>query len=127
MVGHLPGTNYEPHKIVMLFFFAAFLALNVLDVVTTFIAIVFHHLAELNPVGAYLMHQIGPLPGLIILKAFYVGIVSATIYALLHDIHSFVADDVMIAGLLILNILGLFVLSNNFGILGWPFFFHFRF
>lgn len=119
--------DYETHKIALLVGFAIFLVLNVFDVITTFIGIAFDHLSEQNPIGAYLFVKLGLVPGMILLKTIYFVLIGGTLYALLRDVHSFVADDVMIIGMMALNILGFFVLSNNFGLLGWPYFFQFRF
>ena len=120
--------SYEAHEIALIGLFAVFFALNILDAFSTFVGIFYHGFIELNPVGAYLIAKIGVIPAMLALKSFFLAIIGATIYFVLKETpFSFLDDDILTGGLVFLNALGFFVLSNNFGLLGWPFFFQFRF
>ena len=120
--------SYEAHEIALIVLFVVFFALNVLDVFSTFLGIFYHGFIELNPVGAYAIAHIGLVPALLLLKSLFLVIIGITIVVVLRETpFSFLDDDVLVGGLVLLNALGFFVLSNNFGLLGWPFFFQFRF
>ncbi|MDG7000807.1 MAG: hypothetical protein JRN15_17070 [Nitrososphaerota archaeon] len=121
-------TDYEVHEIALIAFFFVFLNLNILDVFSTVVGIALHGFVELNPVGSYFISRVGLLPAMLVLKSLFLSLISASIYLVLKETpSSFLDDDVLLGGMTFLNVLGLFVLSNNFGLLGWPFFFQFRF
>lgn len=120
--------SYEKHEIVLIGLFLVFFALNILDAFSTFVGIFYYGFIELNPIGAFLIAKTGLLLAMIVLKSSFLAIIGVTIYFVLKETpFSFLDDDILTAGLVFLNALGFFVLSNNFGLLGWPFFFQFRF
>jgi uncharacterized membrane protein len=116
------------HELALFVLFVVFLILNILDVFSTLVGIAMHGFIELNPVGAYLISKIGLLPAMIVQKSLFISLIGASIALVVKETpSSFLDDDVLLGGMAFLNVLGLFVLSNNFGLLGWPFFFQFRF
>ena len=118
----------EGHEIALVVGFVVFLILNILDALSTFVGVFYYRFVELNPIGAYVIARIGVLDAMILLKSIILGIIGVTVYAVFRETpDDFFDDDIMFGGLLFLNVLGFFVLSNNFGLLGWPFFFQFRF
>ena len=120
--------SYEAHEIALIGLFVVFFALNILDAFSTFVGIFYRGFVELNPIGSYLIAMIGVVPAMLALKSFFLAIIGATIYFVLKETpFSFLDDDILTGGLIFLNALGFLVLSNNFGLLGWPFFFQFRF
>jgi len=120
--------DYQAHEVALIALFAVFFALNILDILSTFLGIFYHGFIELNPIGAYAISQVGLVPALLLLKSFFLVIMGITIVVVLKETpFSFLDDDVLLGGLAFLNALGFFVLSNNFGLLGWTFFFQFRF
>ncbi len=120
--------DYEAHEIVLIALFAVFFILNVLDAFSTFVGIFYHGFLELNPIGAYLISKIGIIWAMVLLKSFFLAIIGITIWLGLRETpFSFLDADILPGGLVLLNALGFFVLSNNFGLLGWPFPFHYYF
>lgn len=116
------------HEVALFALFIFFLILNILDVFSTFVGIAARGFIELNPVGSYLIARVGVVPAMVVLKGLFLTLIGASIALVLRDTpSSFLDDDILLGGMTFLNILGLFVLSNNFGLLGWPFFFQFRF
>ena len=113
--------DLEIHEVGLILAFAVFFALNVIDVISTIIGLS-HGLIELNWLAVWTMGRIGMLPGLVLLKALFLGIIGVTTYAVLRETpFSFLDDDLLTVGLVLLNILGFFVLSNNLSYLGlWP-------
>ncbi len=120
--------SYEIHEIILIALFFIFLILNILDVFSTVVGIAVHGFIELNPFGAYLIAKIGLIPAMLVLKTIYLVLIGGSIYLVLRETPgSFLDDNILVGGMTLINILGLFVLSNNFGLLGWPFPFHFLF
>jgi uncharacterized membrane protein len=120
--------DYAIHEIVLVALFFAFLVLNILDVFSTLVGIALHGFVELNPFGAYLIEKMGLLPAMITLKTIYLLLIGASIFLVLRETtSSFLDDNILVGGMALINLLGLLVLSNNFGILGWPFPFHYYF
>ena len=117
--------SFEDHEILLATLFVIFLILNILDVFSTVVGVVLHGFVELNPFGAFLIARIGLLPAMLVLKGLFVTLIGVSIYLVLQESpSSFLDDDVLAVGMTVLNIVGFFVLSNNFGLLGWPFPFH---
>jgi uncharacterized membrane protein len=121
-------TDYEVHEILLIALFFIFLILNILDVFSTVVGIAVHGFVELNPFGAYLILKMGLIPAMLVLKTIYLVLIGGSIYLVLRETPgSFLDDNILVGGMALINILGLFVLSNNFGLLGWPFPFHYHF
>lgn len=113
--------DYEAHEIALIGLFFIFFVINIIDVFSTLVGLS-NGLIELNWLAVMLMQKIGILPALVLLKAFFLAIIGATTWAVLRvDPSDFLDDNFMIGGLLLLNVFGFFVLSNNLSYLGlWP-------
>ena len=111
----------------MLILFVIFFTINILDYISTIVGLA-QGLIELNWLAVILMQKIGEVPALLAIKAAFTALIGVTIWAVLKKTpFSFFDDDVLIAGLLFLNVFGTLVLSNNFSYIGWffPFTYHF--
>ena len=109
----------EKHEVALLAGFSIFLVLNVADLLSTIVALGHAGLIETNPLAVYLMARLGEIPGLITLKVFVVLIIGFSVYAVIKTREEFFDDDTLITGLAFLNIIGFFICSNNFALIGW--------
>ena len=117
----------EWHEVVLILLFIVFFAINLLDYVSTVVGLA-RGLVELNWLAVILMQRIGEVLALLIIKVAFTALIGFTIWAVLKKTpFSFLDDDMLIIGLLLLNVFGALVLSNNFSYIGWffPFTYHF--
>lgn|SRR5487761_1289865 len=110
----------EWHRKTLLVLFGIFFAVNVADFVSTVYGIFWMHLVETNWLVNELANGMGFTPALVLVKVLMVGLIGFTTWTVVTETpRSYLDDDVMLVGLLGLNLFGFFVLSNNFGLLGW--------
>ena len=101
----------------LLIAFFALLFVDVLDVVSMLLG--FHlGFVESNPLGIYFIGILGPIVGLVLLKALSLGIIGIVILLVLHT-KEHLDDEAALTGLVIVLGIGVFVLSNNFTLLGY--------
>ncbi len=110
----------EWHRATLLGLFFIFFVVNVLDFASTVYGVFWMHLVETNWFVNELSTIIGFSPALVLVKVLMVGLIAFTTWAVaVKTPRSFLDDDLMLIGLLVLNVIGFFVLSNNFGLVGW--------
>ncbi len=79
-------------------------------------------LVETNWFAIGLIGLLGVLPAIIILKLLFMLVIAYSAYAVIAITpNNYLDDDALIIGLFVLNCLGYIILSNNFGLLNWPF------
>ena len=103
----------------LILLFIVFFAINLLDYVSTIVALA-HGAVEMNWFAVALMKYIGEFAAFVAIKVFFTALIGITIWIVIRRTpFTFLDDDVMIAGLFLLNLVGFLVLSNNFSVLGW--------
>jgi hypothetical protein len=100
------------YKAVIFGLFIVFLIVNILDILSTIVGLSMG-LLETNWLVQYIAPSIGLLGAFFVVKGLFVGLVFFSIFLALRT-RSRIDDDFVIGGLLILNVIGFFVLSNNF-------------
>lgn len=115
-------SDYKLHEIVLISLFVLLLGINVLDYLSTVIGLA-RGFVETNWLVLQLMPRIGEVPSLLLVKGLFTTLIGGTIWLALRETpESFIDDDAMIAALIFLNVVGFFVLSNNFSYLNWKLF-----
>ncbi len=110
----------EWHRKALLGLFFIFFGVNILDFASTIYGVFWMHLVETNRFVNDLAKAIGFIPALVLGKILMIGMIGFTTWAVVTKTpYSYVDDDVMLVGLLLLNVIGFFVLQNNFGLVGW--------
>lgn len=109
----------EWHEVVLFVLFVLFFAINLLDYVSTVVGLAAGK-TETNWFALLVIGYIGEFPALVLIKILFTGLIGFTLWVVIEKTpKTSTDDDLLIGGLLVLNVIGFFVLANNFAVLGW--------
>ena len=108
----------EKLKIGLAIAFVVLFIIDVLDVSSSLIGYQIG-LIEINPIGVWFIQQFGQFDGVILAKAISLAVVGLVILYVVKKTPKELLDDEFALGALVgVEIVGVFVLSNNFSLIG---------
>lgn len=105
-------------EVTLVSLFVLFLGINLLDYVSTVVGLA-EGKHEANWFAVWAMGIIGEIPALILIKIMFTVVIGITIWFVFERTKTILDDELLMAGLVALNVIGFFVLSSNFANLGW--------